>query len=280
MPLPKNIKPTLNRHVNVAIGVAQAYVVTRANSEVDRLIERLLNSCPPPEVLERMSLVIGTLRLTIGVANKKVDRAAKTADVVAPIIAGLTILVELLIREPRGQVAFNGNPFPIQTVFSQPAFAAIQPPQGKVRKTQEKLRWLQEAIFALSDDVLAIRDAVSSAKGILNPVVVKINQVDALIQACFENQDLSDEERKLLLSNIQQTNSDPAFTSVSYRSRSGRDYTIKIIKDPNSPDIAPKRQAIVQDFRGITVLTGPSSFASRPQVLIEEIKFRIENQLP
>lgn len=280
MPLPKNIKPTLNRHVNVAIGVAQAYVITRANSEVDRLIERLLNSCPPPEVLERMPIILDTLKLTIGLANKKVDRAAKTADVVAPIIAGLTILVELLIKDPRGDTFYNGNNLPLVILPGGIPSVVTQTPKGKIKRSQERLRWLQEAIFALSDDALAIRDAVSSAKGVLNPVVAKINQIDALIQACFQNQDLSDEERKLLLNNIQQTNTDPAFTSVSYRSRSGRDYTIKVIKDPNSPDIAPKRQAIVQDFRGITVLTGPSSFASRPQVLIEEIKFRIDNQLP
>lgn len=280
MPLPKDLKPTLNRHVTTAIGITQAFVVTKVNSEVDRLLERLLNSCPPPEVLQRMAGVLQVLKPTIDIASVKVNRASKTADTIAPIIAGLTILVELLIREPRATVAFNGNPSPIQPVFAQPAFSAIQPPQGKIRRTQERLRWLQNAIFALSDDVLAIRDSISAARGTLDPVKAKIDQIDALIQACFQNQDLSDEERKLLLDNIQQSYSDPAFTSVSYRSTSGRDYTIKVVKDPNSPEIAPKRQAIVQDFRGITVLTGPSSFASRPQILIEEIKFRIENQLP
>ena len=57
-------------------------------------------------------------------------------------------------------------------------------------------------------------------------------------------------------------------------------YTIKVVTDPNSPSIAPQRQAVAYDFRGIAVLKGPLSFAGDSKVLIKEIKFRIDNQLP
>ena len=280
MPLPKDIKPTLNKHVNIAIGTAQAFVITKANQKVDEILEQLLNSCPPPRELERLSKVIATLKLTTLIADRKVSKASKAADTVAPIIAGLTLLVELLLKDPRGNTSYNGNNLPLLILPGGFPSVVRQNSRGKIKRGQERLRWLQSAIFAFSDDVLAIRDAVSSAKGVLDPVKAKLNQIDALIQACFSNQDLSDEERKLILDDIQLSYTDPVTTSLSYRSRSGKDYTIKIIKDPNSPEIAPKRQAIVQDFRGITVLTGPSSFASRPSILVEEIKFRIENQLP
>lgn len=280
MPLPRDLKPTLNRYVNIAIGTAQAFVITKANQEVERILRELASSCPPPERLRKLVTIVGTLKILVTLSDNKVSKAAKIADTVAPIIIGLTLLLELLIRDPRGNTSFNGNPLPIQFIPPAAPIVIKQKTRGKIRRTQERVRWIQQALIALGDDVLAIRDAVSSAKNILTPVKSRIDQIDALLQACFENQDLSDEERKLLLNDIQQQRTDPVFTSTSYRSQSGRDYTIKIIKDPNSPDIAPKRQAIVQDFRGITVLTGPSSFASRPQILIEEIKFRIENQLP
>lgn len=280
MPLPKNIKPKLNEYVVAAIGIAQALVITKANKEINRILEELLNSCPPPDVLEKFARVVQNLKPVLDQADNTVNRASTVANTATPIIVGLTLLTELLIKEPTAAVKFNGNPSTFQPVFAQPAFSAIQPPQGKVRKTQERLRWLQDAITNISDDVLAINAAVLAAKGILSPIRQKLDQVDALIQACFKNQDLSDDERKKLLDNLQGSYQDPAYTSVAYRSRSGKDYKIKVIQDPNSPEIAPKRQAIVQDFRGITVLTGPSSFASRPSVLIDEIKFRIENQLP
>jgi len=67
---------------------------------------------------------------------------------------------------------------------------------------------------------------------------------------------------------------------TSYRSQNGRVYNIEVIQDENSPAIAPKRKAIAKDFRGIVVLRGESSFASDPQVLIDELKLRIDNQLP
>lgn len=61
---------------------------------------------------------------------------------------------------------------------------------------------------------------------------------------------------------------------------SGNTYLIKVVTDPTSPSIAPRRQAIVQDFRGVVVLRGPVSFASRPEILVEEMKFLIDNRLP
>jgi hypothetical protein len=61
---------------------------------------------------------------------------------------------------------------------------------------------------------------------------------------------------------------------------SGNTYLIKVITLNDFPDLAPRRQAIAQDFRGVTVLRGSVSFASRPEVLIEEMKFLIDNRLP
>ena len=56
-------------------------------------------------------------------------------------------------------------------------------------------------------------------------------------------------------------------------------YKLEIIQDPNSPQIAPRRYAIAKDRRGIVVLKGQPSFSSSTQVLLDEIKFRIDNQL-
>jgi len=57
-------------------------------------------------------------------------------------------------------------------------------------------------------------------------------------------------------------------------------YTIKIENDPNSPAIAPRRRAIAVDRRDVTVLKGPFSFSSSEKILKDELKFRIDNQLP
>jgi hypothetical protein len=60
----------------------------------------------------------------------------------------------------------------------------------------------------------------------------------------------------------------------------GTVYELQIKDDPNSPTIAPRRFAVAIDPSGVAVLTGEKSFSSSVQVLLDEIKFRIDNQLP
>ena len=56
-------------------------------------------------------------------------------------------------------------------------------------------------------------------------------------------------------------------------------YSISIVRDPESPKLAPKNYAIAKDSKGIIVLRGPSSFSSSTSILVEELKFRIDQLL-
>ena len=57
----------------------------------------------------------------------------------------------------------------------------------------------------------------------------------------------------------------------------GNTYTISIVTNTETGISVPQRQAVAKDFRGIIVIKGPLSFASSEQVLIDELKFRIDN---
>ena len=72
-------------------------------------------------------------------------------------------------------------------------------------------------------------------------------------------------------------NSDPNYSHKSITT--GKLYTLSIVQDPNSPKIAPRRYAIAKDMGGTIRLKGDSSFSSSTQVLLDEIKFKIDNQL-
>lgn len=56
-------------------------------------------------------------------------------------------------------------------------------------------------------------------------------------------------------------------------------YELKIIVDPLSPKIAPRRFAVAIDPEGVQLYKGAKSFSSSIDVLLDEIKFRIDNQL-
>ena len=65
-----------------------------------------------------------------------------------------------------------------------------------------------------------------------------------------------------------------------YTSDSGIVYKLEIKIDPQSPAIAPRRFAVAIAPNGVEVLKGPKSFSSSTKVLLDELKFRIDNQLP
>lgn len=68
--------------------------------------------------------------------------------------------------------------------------------------------------------------------------------------------------------------------NIFYTAPNGEVYKLKIVEDRNSPKIAPRRFAVAEDKEGVVVLQGPKSFSSSTDILIEELKFRLDNQLP
>lgn len=56
-------------------------------------------------------------------------------------------------------------------------------------------------------------------------------------------------------------------------------YKLEIVPDPEAPSIAPRNFAVAKEPGGVIVLRGPKSFSSSVDVLLNEIKFRIDNQL-
>ena len=267
------IQSKLSEFAVANLGRIQALVITKVNNEINQMLLELLNTCPPPDVLEKLSRIVNNIRPVITTAEDNLQEARKVADTLEPAIQASTLIMQFL--------TYNPQPVVIGTLPGPQGGVIYSPSKGEVNRNATKLGWLAAFIKMMRDEGLAIGQAVQATEGVFDPIVNALDQIDALIQACLTNQDLSDEERKRIVDNIQNKLTEANSKGVSYTSRkSGNAYTIKVIQDPKSPEIAPKRQAIVQDFRGITVLTGPSSFASDPQVLIDEIKFRIENQLP
>lgn len=66
-----------------------------------------------------------------------------------------------------------------------------------------------------------------------------------------------------------------------YEAANGIRYLLEIINDPNAPSIAPRRFAVAKTLdEGVAVLKGQPSFSSDTEVLLDEVKFRLDNQLP
>ena len=68
-------------------------------------------------------------------------------------------------------------------------------------------------------------------------------------------------------------------SSYEYLAANGRKYTLAIIEDKSTDSNVPRRLAVAKDNIGVIVLRGQPSFSSDTKILIEELKFRLDNQL-
>lgn len=335
----KDFKSNLSQLATAVLGIATAIAIQQVQKVVLEVLDRLRESCPPPDELEKLTQKINNVKQVVNGIQGKVDRIRALPQYLQPAILGAKIIVDILSHLPIPVVI--GGPGPIGVAYAET--------QGKAATRASKLTKFQKFIEALEDDVQAINIVLGAFQGVFVPILAALNLIEGLIAQCASNQSLTDEERRQLIQNIQGNTSIAATEGVLYTSKNlnnlpypattedqklkpgfrnvigdttltgistafglqkkqpgslnqdifsfdesdlttanlltdkrpeGNTYLIKIVDDPTAPNIAPRRQAIVQDFRGVTVLRGPVSFASRPEVLIEEMKFRIDNQLP
>lgn len=263
----------------VAIGLAKAQdiAIRYANEKLFEIYNELVNSCPPPAILEDLSKKVNNIKSLITKADKKIEtfnRLPKTLD--KPIAAG-KVIVEVLSHMPLPST-IGTPPGPLGGVI-------ISVPTGVIQTQSNLLVFTRKMVQTLEDDKQAITSLIQSSKGVFDPIKNILSKLEALLQRCAENPNLTLEERKAILEaagNVKSTTQqDLNALDESYTNTNGTSYTISIVIDPESANsVAPLRQAIVKDFRGIVVLRGPKSFAGDAQVLKDELKFRIDNQLP
>ena len=104
----------------------------------------------------------------------------------------------------------------------------------------------------------------------------RLRILDSAIEACSkQSPDLSGIVAQAQPKSNTGTEGTPLDSKYFYKG-----YELAVLQDPNSPAIAPRRYAVAKDNKGTVVLKGQSSFSSDTQVLLDEIKFRIDNQLP
>lgn len=66
---------------------------------------------------------------------------------------------------------------------------------------------------------------------------------------------------------------------TSYQAKNGQIYTLKIIKEEKGNYVTFQNYAVAENNMGIVVLQGPKSFSSNTEILIEELKFRLDQLL-
>lgn len=276
----KNFKSLLAQFSAVKVGDLLAMAIQYAEPKVNEIIKELLNQCPPPAVLEQMSKTVNNVNSLMNKVDRQVNQLNKIPKKLDKPIKVGKVLVEILAH------------MPIPSTIGLPPGPAggviFSVPTGVIQSQSQLLSFTSSMINTLEDDQKAILGILSSASGIFTPIRTKISRIEMLLSRCLSNPNLSDEDRKKILDGLQDKNTGTEGTTaggngtgVEYTSNgNGNTYTISIVTNTETGIAVPQRQAVAKDFRGIVVLKGPLSFASSEQVLIDELKFRIDNQLP
>ena len=113
-------------------------------------------------------------------------------------------------------------------------------------------------------------------------------QLEKTLQALDKSgidQSVKDDLRKLIGSlrdlSAADTVNEQQFGAFNYVDANGRVFILDIVNDPKAPSIAPRKFAVAKDpVEGVVVLRGTPSFTTDITVLLDEIKFRLDNQLP
>lgn len=83
---------------------------------------------------------------------------------------------------------------------------------------------------------------------------------------------------KELLDQLQRTNETTTAGDINYtyRAANGKVFTLAIVEDLNTSTTFPRHFAIAKDSSSVTVMVGPKSFSYSTTVLLDEIKFRLD----
>ena len=272
---PSNVSGLIAKQV----GDIEADVRGRIENEVSRLTSEFANQCPPPNNLAKIVSIQNNLSARI---NGFQGRIKPYRRMITRLEATLRTVINLirilkLIPIPTAQgTPPTGSPSDVGGFL----FAI---PIKITNKYADLLRLTSELAASIEDDIAAGNRLLRETEFSLTSLKENLALLNPPIEECTRNQGLSAEQLRQIREAAEGTNKTGTAgtnTDVPFRSTNGKDYTLSVVTDSNSPSIAPRRYAVAKDQIGVVVLRGPSSFASSTEVLIQELKFRIDNQLP
>ena len=253
------IKSQISKIVASQIGPLQGKLRSEIQKRVLQLLKEFANGCPDVESMKRIMAIRNNLLNAINLFQKRVDAIKPIADNLTPAISIAKVALEVIVN------------LPVPTAIIPPQTGGIGVPMSVLNRYSKTIGILGNTIDVLEADVKAVHSITSAVAVPISTLRDKLQAIDLKIAECSK-----DNPNLLATAQPRANTGSEGMPDSSYEYKG---YKLEIIQDPNSPKIAPKRYAIAKDKRGIIMLYGESSFSSSTKVLLDEIKFRIDNQL-
>lgn len=256
--------PQLSGIIARQVGNIQGKLVSQIESQVLSVLSKFSSECPNAKEIEKIIKIKNNLLKNINALERRLQTVRRVANKLDRTISSIKGVIRVI------------KSIPIPTAIIPPQSGGVGIPISVLTKYSDALIKLNKLLDGLEADKAGILGVVDIATATLLAVKKRLEAIDIAIQECSKDS----AELSQIVSTTQppqNTGSEGTPLDPDYYYKG---YILEIVKDPNSPTIAPRRYAIAKDKQGVIVLYGPSSFSSDTKVLLDEIKFRIDNQLP
>jgi hypothetical protein len=208
--------------------------------------ESLKQFCPTPEQLLILIATKDNIESSVIALQRRVtslqtilQRVQIVITIIPPIIAGIKAL-------------------PVPNQFTTAGFVlTLGDRLEKVKELSQKYR----------GEVAAGTFVLSTINSTFATILGLLQSLDRIIEICAPNLVSENEEIRALSQSLNQ--------SITQFNNSYKEYKIEI-RVVDRQAVAPQRYAVAIDRLGVAVLEGRPSFSSSTQVLVDEIKFRID----
>jgi len=256
------IKSKISKAVSSQIGPLQGKLRSTVQKKVLELLKEFANGCPNVERMKQILKIKDNLLKIINSFQKRVDAIKPIVSKLQPVVTVAKVALEVIKK------------IPVPTAIIPPQTGGLGVPMSVLNTYSNTITTLTTTIDVVEGDIKAVNSIISSITTPLSTLRDRLQAIDIKIAECSKNS--SNPKEILKAAQPPENTGSEGVPSEDFRYK---EYTLDIVDDPHSSKIAPRRYAIATNKQGVVILKGPSSFSSSVQVLLDEIKFQIDNQL-
>lgn len=223
--------------------------------------------CPSPEVLQQLIQVVTLLKRIVNSLVNTLETLQQITSALSATINALSLSLNTLravvIANEASLVASAATPTGTAALFAR----ILQ----KLDKLADNIRtdiqgpsrlYGEKGLDGLTCQAAKVVDYVAVQVQVLQ---LFVNILDSFLQSC-----------SIVQINTGNLSSFQISRGGEVGNETYRGYNIQVQVDTNSPAIAPLRYAVAIDRIGVVVFQGQKSFSSSTEILIQEVKFAID----
>lgn len=219
--------------------------------------------CPEEALLNKLINIVNNITASTNIFQSNFSRLQSAVNISSATVSAINLILD------KAKIVLTANDAAIVAATASGVGVIGVGPIVQASRLIDKQVSRYEKRLELLDDVLCnaakVINFISIQLSVLRALLEVIN---ALLQSCIEKTGNSATLRQLNQFTIDLPD------SITYNG-----YIIEVRSTPSSTPQLPQRYAVAIDEFGVVVLEGPRSYSSSTSVLVEEIKFRIDNQL-